>query len=679
MDEKVLALRPNYHPLFTSEHGKIVGTAPGGMFAKGIRVKTENTLFSYDFSDVETNRDRNSFVNFSLYERVRGIWAELDNKRLIKHLLQRSIVTPDGNNTFTIENDGYGNITSKYPSLWKKAFEECFGESACLDTGYKFPSVFDGSHIRRIRFPDGIKKQLQLAGVKTDLEAVPDFHSETLPTSLTLAYGGNIWSASRIFLDTVQNHLPRDSGGNWVTIKFKTTAGEWHDYKELSGFKDDQIDAVRVADNGRGFAYPLLGIFGSTKDGGDSSGKFGEGLKMISAAAVKAGMQVIIRSRDWMATPTTEGVEIDGKKFDRLVFQITRELKKGVFARTKFGGLLRYEESATIFVQPSAALLEEFRNAHKNVLAIEDPEPLVKTHAGNIMSLTGGKLYIRDILIPGAHDLQYSYHLPNFDIQSRDRDHVSANDLRPVLANIWSGTKEPEVIKDYLLQATHAATTGRVRLDFDVAFTPQNQAVWVSVFKETFGEAAAYRDVASEEFNEVHENQHLGLTTVTMPTAVCKTLARCRDENGEGIISYQVSLHEANKIEIIPDEALTQRERDELQFLREKICPIIVPDKQPVQVVAFEPRGKIAAAGLSGNPVKINRTTLEERAFATNVFIHETAHNETGASDADKAFRDFLSMSCARLAIAMADNGEEKPTPPATATPGIPLAQNTAN
>lgn len=663
LDTKVLDLRPDTRALFVSKHGNIVSTQPKRIFVKGIQVTTDNTLFSYDFTDVKTNRDRNIVIDANIQKRVSDIISELNDKNLIKSLLQRSLIAesqPEYSRKDPYESSSYYSYTdSKYPALWKKAFEECFGADACIDTGFELPAMFDASSIRRIRMPSAIRAQLCKAGVNRDQEAIPDFHTEVLPTSLTLDYGKDAWKEQRMMLDAVQNHLPRDAGGSWIGIDFRTTDGVWHSYKDFSKYENGQIDAVKIADDGRGFDFRLLGLFGSTKDDGSSTGKFGEGLKMLSAASVRTGVQLVVRSRNWMATPRVEKQEIDGKTFEQLVFDITTELKKGALDKIQSDLLGRHESSSTVFLKPTEALLEEFRAAHQSILALEKPRPLASNNAGDILALNGGRLYVRDILIPGNHNLQYSYHLSNFDIQSRDRNHLSNHELRSALTGIWERTEDQKLIRDYLLQAANASSSARETIvphDFDIAFLPSNPALWVKTFKDTFGPKTAFRDVASQDFNAVHDNQHLGLQTVTLPSAVCETLGLCCDENGQRVPNYKDTLREANRVEVIPDQKLTDEERDILRFLREEVYPIVAPEKGHGQVVAYEPRGTFEAAGLSGEPVGINRRTLAlGRGYAADVYIHEIAHNETGASDADARFRNFLSAACARLTIALLD------------------------
>lgn len=76
---------------------------------------------------------------------------------------------------------------------------------------------------------------------------IPHHYQETIPTSLTLDYGKDIWNEERIMLDAIQNHLPQDAEGGNIYLRFKTTEGIWHDFSYLSDFTNDQIDTIKIA------------------------------------------------------------------------------------------------------------------------------------------------------------------------------------------------------------------------------------------------------------------------------------------------------------------------------------------------------------------------------------------------------------------------------------------------
>ncbi len=127
----MLALRENYRPVFVGSTGEIVDRESGNLFVKCIYVSGKKTLFSYNFEDVETNRDRNSIVSEGLERRIAQIVLEISDKRLVKTMLQKSILEPDA-----VESSYYG-LEAEHPSVWIEGFYEAFGKDAVLDTGFK--------------------------------------------------------------------------------------------------------------------------------------------------------------------------------------------------------------------------------------------------------------------------------------------------------------------------------------------------------------------------------------------------------------------------------------------------------------------------------------------------------------------------------------------------------------
>ena len=74
--------------------------------------------------------------------------------------------------------------------------------------------------------------------------------------------------------------------------------------------------------------YHFLSLLHSTK-GRDESGKFGEGLKMLSVAALRANSELVIESRNWEAVPRLERQTIDDKEISQLVYDARTYLKEG--------------------------------------------------------------------------------------------------------------------------------------------------------------------------------------------------------------------------------------------------------------------------------------------------------------------------------------------------------------
>ena len=202
-------------------------------------------------------------------------------------------------------------------------------------------------------------------------------------TSVTLGYEADRWGTERIALDGVQNHLPADSKGTRVDVDFLVD-GEWvsrTDYKE-----EQQVEAIRFADDGVGYSHEMLEIFHSTKKGNDDAvGYFGEGLKMLSAACLREGIDLELRSRNWQARPRAIDLQIDDQEIQRLAY----EVKNG----DKIKG------SQSIFWNPSAEFIDYVQNLDRRVLHLREGfQPLYETGKRAILD-DDGDVFVKGIYI----------------------------------------------------------------------------------------------------------------------------------------------------------------------------------------------------------------------------------------------------------------------------------------
>ena len=639
IEKKVLALRENYRPAFVGSTGEIVDRESGSLFVKGLYVTGKKTLFSYNFEDVETNRDRNTIVSEGLERRIAQIVREISDKRLVKTMLQKSILQPDA-----VESSYY-NLEAEHPSVWIEGFYEAFGKDAVLDTGFKIPETFKDKPLNKIKMPSGMANLLLRAGVKTDREATPDFWEETIPTSLTLEYGKDIWNEERILLDAVQNHLPHDSGGSNIGLRFKTKDGKWHSFSELPDTQDEQIESVKIYDDGRGYDSRLLGFFYSTKGAGESTGKFGEGLKMLCVASLRKGIDMTLRSQNWSSKPRALRQDVDGKQIDQLIFDVTHAVKKQEMDDDK--GL--YQSSSTTFSNPTPELLQEFRQINKKVLAIEKAKPVERTANGDVLSLDGGMVYVRELLIPGDHNLLFTYHLPRLEIKNRDRSFVDQQELTSAIAGVWSETESPEVIKSFLFKANLEAQKGggKDKVEFAMDFTPKDTENWKKIFEEVFGKDTAIRDMRSEDYDAMQQNMHVGLELVSFPTSVYRVLQRL------GLPTYESRLQEMTDVEHIPDEEITEAEKQIMEIL--KAIDEYLPNNRPSEIKVYKRKfadQKVVAGFADGVNIHLLRETLADFTHAADVYVHEKAHHNTnGSQDASADFRNYLSFALGRFAL----------------------------
>jgi hypothetical protein len=342
------------------------------------------------------------------------------------------------------------------------------------------------------------------------------------------------------------------------------------------------------------------------KDHDQSSGKWGEGLKMLSAACLRGDIDLTLKSRNWMATPSIKEQEIDGRKIEQLVFDVIHDLKED--SSFDDDNHSKYEQSATIFNHPSLKLIKEFINADEKVLSLSQKSRMAYTENGDILELKNGELFVRGILIPGEHNLRYSYHFPKFDIKTRDRNNLSKEDIEKELFLIWSEVDSKEAIKDFLYQANLAATTGENEkyIEFQTYIKPKNPDLWIKTYKDIFGESTAVRDVNSQDFNEIHQLEHVGLSVVTMPKKISWMLEGLIGSNGEKILNYSEKLKELQDVIYIEENDLTFEEKETIELLYK--LNEFLPNNKKHEIKIYKPKfnGQDVALGFAQEGGDIN-------------------------------------------------------------------------
>ena len=680
-------------PEYTFLDSEVVDTEKGGKaFCKGIYVKDIDAFFSYNFNDANLNPDRNEFSGFNDKQNANIMLGRCDKYIIIKKVLSKILehygkvekeeksekiedspyecdLTEDLKYIFTSQ---YSSDEGKYKAfLWKKAFEEFFEqevqkkglEGVVLKTDYEVPEYLKESlkKYKVISIPKDWVEVLHLAGVKTEKEIIPDYVIEKVPTSLTLDYGAEIWDTQRILLDACQNHLPNDSGGNNIFLNFQTKDGIWHSYEEFKKFEDSEIKKIKLSDDGRGYDYKSLGLFASVKEHQDSSGKWGEGLKMIAASAIRNNISVEFSSRNWKATPYTEKEvlnqgEINEKKVQRLSFKVQRNVKDDQTSLNDEESQNK-EKSSTSFIDPPPELIQEFRDIKNKVLLFSNEKPMFSVDNIDILDMFKSKLYVKNILIPGNQQTRYTYHLKDFDIETRDRDAIKKESMQSQIRKVLENIKDETFIKLYLMQAKdYAQKTNEERfLEFDTFFCiptrTENADVWIKAFQEYFGKDACVREMSSQNYMEAAQAEHMGLETITLPDGIANALLDLEGTDGKKIPSYKDSLNEAiENANPVNEDDLTPKEKAIVQQLY-KYNDLLFLSKDTInkitQINIFDYdqsySGKKAAgyAGF-GNTVYISRTALKQGLErATDVFLHEVGHAQTGAEDAAPEFRNY--------------------------------------
>lgn len=160
--------------------------------------------------------------------------------------------------------------------------------------------------------------------------------SGTIDTPLPVEYGQSEWdNPIRVFQDIVQNHLDASPNRKGVSLRYEVERGDQKIWVEETGLTpEDQITGLTILDSGSGYLPNELGTMGnSSKKSPLFSGKYGEGQKMIAAAAARNGLDLFYSSIGkkagqqyrWTARVDTrpEMLIVDGKQTqtERVIFQ----------------------------------------------------------------------------------------------------------------------------------------------------------------------------------------------------------------------------------------------------------------------------------------------------------------------------------------------------------------------
>ncbi len=169
------------------------------------------------------------------------------------------------------------------------------------------------------------------------------FLEGVVETPFPSEYGIDEWdNPVRVFQDIVQNHLDASPTGK-IDARYEVQRGQqrvWVTEQEVT--TADIIVGFGVSDHGDGYTPNDLGTVGkSSKKSPLFAGKYGEGQKMIAAAAVRNGFELRFSSvanydearHRWQGTVGTrpEEIVIGGKptNVDRVVFNVTSKQTNG--------------------------------------------------------------------------------------------------------------------------------------------------------------------------------------------------------------------------------------------------------------------------------------------------------------------------------------------------------------
>jgi hypothetical protein len=507
-----------------------------------------------------------------------------------------------------------------------------------------------------------------------------------IETSITLDYRKFHWGIERIVLDGIQNHLPSDSKGTITTAKFKQE-GVYVDFRNYDNSKP--VEEIVFEDNGSGYDAGLLSLLFSPKAADVfSAGQFGEGLKLVASAALRHGIQMEYRSRNWIAKPYATSEVVAGHSIRRLCFHVKEN-----------GDYL--EGSRTVFFNPPHELIDEILQMKENVLIFNTDyevfpnlEPKIEStsskkdiyksilfgqgirtnkYPSKIIDLKAGKakIFVKGIKLQELDSI-FSYDLGIDDI-TPDRAFGNRDVILEEIRGLLADTTNSAVIKRILGLSTEEPHTNylefsafapkmrghlgfpeygvdisymshkRIDLDTFEKFFGEESDSWKLAFYELFGENAV---ISSEDTNRNNDAKILAYTPVKLNRYIAEFL------NSRGVKSAdQIQLEQEYRW--IPDDELSDLERNLIGELRKCHDYLDIKDATPVikiysglytttgrELESSKGAHKKTADGTSY--IALKRTLLLDPIDATHTYIHELGHMVTGKGDFDRAFVDFF-------------------------------------
>ncbi|MDO8556290.1 MAG: hypothetical protein Q7R96_03900 [Nanoarchaeota archaeon] len=688
LEQTVLHLSSTERRIFTTPHGAILGEHDKGrIFVKGVHITDslqEKLLFGYDLL-ANTNRDRNVINEYILNNQIGNVLRDLTQPELIKRLLTEGRTGKEYSEFralyWKMREDGCGQGGYKFthPDIWKNLFYEVYGEKAVLSAQDDWNNgdwakkeaadklaVIAGKKI--INLNRDLSIMLAEAGVQRSTAINADENAKLLegeqydpnnialriaPTSLTTKYRMGAWNGRRILLDTLANHMPTDTGGRSVTIEYLVTQEDrfnnsdkilrWKKEHEKSFL--DEIHAVRISDDGTGYATAFLELLLSSKAGTEAVGQFGEGLKMLCTAFLtdkQAGMKLKLRSRDWVAMPFATHVEADGTTAQRLNFRIAE-------------GLQPIRGSSTTIYEPTSEILKVLRELPQHVLTFNQDYTYKKLASGQEGAafngetfeeksrIKNGAVFVRDFRITDdfKDHLLFSYNLTSRDI-APDRNTINMKTVREAVHALVAQRPNQEMIEKIVATAKD---NKQDIYEYDPITFPA----------DGFGEA--HKDYYRETFHKRYGEKavlyggnpflfavatHHGYKPINMHPGVRETL------HNAGVLTDSEVLNQGFTIDYVDPKDLTPEEQAVLgHYQTVNQCLAFQDTGAPTIYASVRAKNgeELPYAGFHDpnkkpeEAVHIRRDQLRDLRTFVGTYSHEKNHQKTRASDPEDEFR----------------------------------------
>ncbi len=469
---------------------------------------------------------------------------------------------------------------------------------------------------------------------KTSLE------TKVLETWDTLDYRAEKWGHERIAFDGISNHFPEDCGGKnyWIAFLQDKKFVDFRDYDPQK-----PVEEVYFCDDGAGYDHIYTVLHHSNKkDRETQTGKFGEGIKMISAAALRLEIDLLFGSQNWLARPVIKEIYLPKEK--KKVSLLCQEITEGYEFRNGSYTLIRNPPRELVkHICSFTERIIDFREDLAPSRSLRGYHPKHKVFMPK--ELFKGELFIKKIKYPISKPTYLTYQINGREadrLLTPDRDNILESTLEEVLKRIMINFNNLELIK--LLIAPFAPDCIEKNIYFDSLDKLTHPRLWQEAFHELYGAKAILRDRNNPHTNEdarvqgysVVNDLSYGLHTLLVSAGI-KTAAE--------VLNYSPSY------EIVLPEDLSAEQRD-IYELRHKADDIIFGRSLSAEVKifsrAYDEHGNVTwfdgMSYLKQEPptIYISLKHIQDPETFLSTYAHEATHVFTKSPDACKAFEAGL-------------------------------------
>jgi len=450
----------------------------------------------------------------------------------------------------------------------------------------------------------------------------------------------------------------KPEGWNLIIIgPTSTWRQDWTEWEAIRDIVQNALDEAEmyewgydreglwIRDQGKGVAVADF-LLGPPKLKPDwARGKFGEGMKIASLALLRQGYPVKVETvgRDILMMFLQQ--EVDGRVETLAALWKTDGTRLGTtFHIIGYNGPAfedRFVQNLPdrAFVAQAPSTVTTPRQRFNQLIEYEFP------------AATFSRIFARDIYMRDINSV-FSYNLWGFDMAPDRFGPKDESQLWVDVGRLWSCVDDRRLLGIFLQMVSDPPVldteegrlvnmdawamgymSGMQKRYADVV--KDNYQVWQQAWVDNFGDNAVIR--TSDRWDGI--TRHLGYVPVSVQWYVRDTLSlaiktdvQLKDESQERL----------RDVQIVPDEALTPRQRASLYLAREIVDSIsIIRQVKGVHAAIIPPASdRVRTAGMysrTTEEIYISADRLDSGRNTIDTVIHELAHHTSGAEDGEES------------------------------------------